>query len=365
MIIPISSRMGINASFSSAFNVPTAIATITISFPRHAARAIFSLSSTGQGNEEFWWSNFIQSDILTFGPGANAFGYSPFRKVQVLIDGQIADVQWPFPIIFTGGVAPGLWSPVVEIDAFDFEEYEIDITPWLPRLRDGNMHAFSIKVVGLEDNGKNWTILSEITGSSWRTLTISSAVKTQSESQSITWTQSLSHTDQGQFLYFGNAQINQISTSGTDTPTGLVSYSNKYSYPLFANTTATNTPDGNVRFLDNIRRSKNIIITGTSVFPSPLEAFATYTKSSALVLGAVDSALTTTKNGTATLFQSPSQGVSTSFGTTSQEMRLGVVSRDGAMGMQPDTELYYRSIAAVNGTVENDVQSLVGEHFET
>lgn len=419
MIIPISSRMGINASSPSAFNIPTDSATTTFSFPRNAARATFSLSSTGQGNEEFWWSNFLQSDILTFGPGANAFGYSPFREVQVLIDGQIAGVQWPFPIIFTGGVAPGLWSPVVGIDAFDLKEYEIDITPWLPRLCDGNMHTFNIKVVGLEDDGRNGAMLSEMTGSSWvvtgnlfvwldkegsittgsaisidikpptiavsqssttnstganetltyttsvqRTLTISSTVKTQNGSQICTWTQSLSHSDQGQFLNFGNSQINHISTSGTDTSSGPVFYSNTYSYPLFSNTTATSTPDGNVTFLADIRRTKNIVTSGTSVFPSPLEAFAADPKTSTLVSGAIGSSLTTTQNGTATLFQYPSTGLSTSFGSTSQEMRLGAVSRDGAMGMQPDTEVYHRSIAAVNGTVKNDVQSLVCESFE-
>lgn len=416
MIIPISSRMGNNASSPSAFSIPTTNATNTISFPRNAARAIFSLSSTGQGAEEFWWSNFLQSDTLTFGPGANTFGNSPFREVQVLIDGQMAGVQWPFPVIFTGGVAPGLWSPVVGIDAFDLKEYEIDITPWLPLLCDGNEHVFSMKVVGLEDDGKTEGVLSEKVDASWvvsgnifvwldsdgsittgsemnidakapiisvsqslttnstganetltyttsiqRTLSISSVVKTQNGSQICTWTQTLSHTDQGQFLNFGNAQINQISTIGSDKSTGTNSYSYTYSYPLFSNTTASSDSPGNVTFLATIRRSKNIAITGVSVFPSPLEAFAIYPKSAAIVSSAVGSGITTTQNGTATLFQSSSAGISTSFGRTSQELRLGAMSKDGAMGMHPDAELYYRSIAAINGTVRSDARRLVGE----
>ena len=33
-------------------------------------------------------------------------------EVQLLIDGHLAGVYWPFSIIFTGGIVPGLWRPV-------------------------------------------------------------------------------------------------------------------------------------------------------------------------------------------------------------------------------------------------------------
>jgi hypothetical protein len=52
--------------------------------------------------------------------------------VQLLIDGQLAGLSWPFPVVFTGGIVPGFWRPVVGIDAFDLREDVIDITPWLP-----------------------------------------------------------------------------------------------------------------------------------------------------------------------------------------------------------------------------------------
>jgi hypothetical protein len=89
------------------------------------------------------------------------FGFSPFREVQVYIDDQLAGVQWPFCVIFTDGVVPGLWSPIVGIDAFDLKEYEIDITPWLPVLCDGIRHTFAIEVSGLSDNGGNTATISE------------------------------------------------------------------------------------------------------------------------------------------------------------------------------------------------------------
>ena len=73
-----------------------------------------------------------QSDVDTFPSYGPLYGYSPFREVQLFIDGILAGVSWPFPIIFTGGIVPGLWRPIVGIDAFDLKEDEIDITVYVP-----------------------------------------------------------------------------------------------------------------------------------------------------------------------------------------------------------------------------------------
>jgi hypothetical protein len=72
-----------------------------------------------------------------------AIPYSPFREVQLLIDGQLAGVSWPFPIIFTGGISPGLWVPIVGIDTYDVPSFEIDVTPFLPLLCDGDLHTLN------------------------------------------------------------------------------------------------------------------------------------------------------------------------------------------------------------------------------
>jgi hypothetical protein len=115
---------------------------------------------------EFWYSNVFSSDVHTFGSDPLP-GHSPFREIQLLIDGRLAGVVWPFPVIFTGGIVPGLWRPVVGVDAFDIREDEIDITPWLPLLCDGESHAFAIRVVGIDDDGKGHGRLSETVGSYW------------------------------------------------------------------------------------------------------------------------------------------------------------------------------------------------------
>jgi len=166
-IIPVSARKG-STSEASVFMIPSQNATNSIILPQNVNRAVFSISACGQASEEFWWANVLQSDINSFVPVAGTlYGYSPFREVQVYIDGQLAGVQWPFPVIFTGGITPGLWRPIVGIDAFDLQEHEIDITPWLPVLCDSKEHTFEIKVAGILEDGKGSGTLTKSVGDSW------------------------------------------------------------------------------------------------------------------------------------------------------------------------------------------------------
>lgn len=91
----------------SAFRIPDNPAISSVTFPKHVSRAIVSLSACGQMSEEFWWSNVPDSTKKTFGNDSELLSHSPFREVQLLLDGKLAGVAWPFPVIFTGGVVPG------------------------------------------------------------------------------------------------------------------------------------------------------------------------------------------------------------------------------------------------------------------
>lgn len=66
--------------------------------------------------------------------------------------------------MFTGGISPGLWVPIVGIATYDLPSFEIDISPWLGILCDGKSHQFELKVVGYDSEtvlgtvGSNWWI---------------------------------------------------------------------------------------------------------------------------------------------------------------------------------------------------------------
>ncbi|KAF2432125.1 hypothetical protein EJ08DRAFT_609892 [Tothia fuscella] len=169
MILPISKKLGASGK-ASAFNTAEGNTSVIQTIPVNTQRAVVSISACGQSTEEFWWSNVLSNDTATFNDTAGElYGYSPFREVQIYIDGSLAGVVWPFPIIFTGGVAPGLWRPIVGIDAYDLREPEIDITPFVPLLTDGKPHTFEIKVAGIDTKNGNSTLTSPVGG--WWILT--------------------------------------------------------------------------------------------------------------------------------------------------------------------------------------------------
>jgi len=84
------------------------------------------LYASGNANEEFWVSfariilpsrlyifflqyfnvpNRFVGDI----PQGLTLGQGPFREVRLLVDGQVADVAFPYATIFTGGFTPPCW----------------------------------------------------------------------------------------------------------------------------------------------------------------------------------------------------------------------------------------------------------------
>ncbi|ESZ95746.1 putative Peptide-N4-(N-acetyl-beta-glucosaminyl)asparagine amidase A [Sclerotinia borealis F-4128] len=412
LILPVSARQGAEDA-GSVFTLPGDNATNTISFPQNANRAVFSISACGQSAEEFWWGNVLQSNIETFEDyDGTLYGYSPFREVQVLIDGQLAGVQWPFPVVFTGGIVPGLWRPIVGLDAFDLREHEIDITPWLAILCDGSEHTFEIRVAGILDDGEGSGTLIDTVDSYWlvtgkifiwldsndsvttgtaptislpapiittsqlltqnatganetltyttnvqRSLSISSTVITENGTTTSTWTQQLSALNYGQYTAFGAIQINNATTHGVDTSTSgsATKYKSEYTYPVWVNTTYLVLSPTNFTLDATITRGLDLLISGTSVFPSGLQPFTYLPSSAPLIFGFSGTHLSTTQDGSAH-YLGTSAG-STGFGSTSQVFQFsGLDINSDAL----DTELYYRNVEAANSSIVYDVERLVG-----
>lgn len=370
----------------------------------------------------------LQSAALTYKAAANAtlFGFSPFREVQVLIDGQLAGVQWPFPVIFTGGVVPSLWNPMVGIDAFDLKEGEIDISPWLGVLCDGKPHNFSINVVGLNDNGGRSAVLSSGVEANWqltgkifvwldkdpkaittgpaptisgvqpiiavtqaltqnatgfndtvryttsvnRAFSVSSSITTSTGTQALSWAQGLTHSDDGVLSNAGANQLNTIATQGTDTSrfpgAGFVT---TYSYPLSANVTSTILANGTTRVAAVLSRTKSVsrsVGSGADGFVSPsgLQLFAALPATSNLVGLFTKTSFITTQSGEAALLIPPN-GTTTSSGNGEQMLRFGGGTGE-ALGNDADVELYMRDVSVDStGQVLRDAERLGGTDVVT
>jgi len=403
VILPISAEQS-SAGRGSAWQVPKQNATSTLSIPRNVNRAVFTISACGQIDEEFWWSNVLSSDTQAF-PGNTLLGYSPFREVQLLIDGELAGVAWPFPVIFTGGVVPGFWRPVVGIDAFDLRENEIDITPWLPMLSDGREHTYEVRVMGITDDGRGHGTLTRV-GSYWvvsgklflwldetgtvttgsalsknasdpsffltssvdtanngtnltldyhvsvnRQLSFTSIITTSNGSRRATWTQTLSFSNTGNLSNDGNTGANNQMTTGVDVSSS--GYSRQFTYPLAVMSTAS-ASGNNLTIIATMDLGKSVQVVGPSAFPNGAESFTpndTFNGAS----------FNTRQNGSA---QYVSHGhTSQSWGSTEQDLTLSAVQT--RPDLYPDSTtvqsmqlLYSRHVLAVNANIIQDSNPL-------
>ncbi|KAI3144437.1 hypothetical protein CBS147325_5197 [Penicillium roqueforti] len=385
MILPISAKKSASNS-PSAFQLPTDNTTVMYEIPAAASRAVVSISACGQSEEEFWWPNVFSEDTQDFESTVGGlYGYTPFREVQLYIDGILAGLVWPFPIIFTGGVAPGFWRPVVGTDAFDLRQPEIDISPFLPMIQDGKQHSFEIRVTGLDVSADGKATFANTVGSYWvvtgnifiyidddssaskgnatldkngptvdaplpmfavtRNLIYNETGGNDSLSYSVvvervfrassslySWSQTLSFSNHGLLNQQGYSQFNRQITTGNNTITELgdtpISNSIAFQYPLAVNATYGITSSGMT--IDSwMKRGLDYEATGGL-------GISTYTLTSG------PSYLHTSQSGTAQ-YKSVTGGNSSSWGDTSNVF-------EGEMNGRS----YYRSVHAVNGTVVYD-----------
>lgn len=105
----------------------------SITLPRNSTRAVVEIHASGNSNEEFWYTNMFNE--LAGGDGDGNGG--PSRVVEVWIGGRLAGVAFPYPVVYTGGISPYFWTPIVSPQAFDGPSYRVDVTPFLPWLWQG------------------------------------------------------------------------------------------------------------------------------------------------------------------------------------------------------------------------------------
>lgn len=136
------------------FNVPNDTATATFITPRNTLKAILEVYASGTAADEFWYTG-VNDDLFNRAiNGTNALTpHGPYREIQVTIDGKIAGIAAPYPVVFTGGLNPLLWRPQASYGAYDQPTYLFDVTPFLGLISDGKPHTYGIKVRSAEKDG--------------------------------------------------------------------------------------------------------------------------------------------------------------------------------------------------------------------
>ncbi|KAJ3680736.1 hypothetical protein LUZ60_017014 [Juncus effusus] len=150
LILPISRNLPLNDGLWFLIQNSTDIQSKKLIIPLNTYRAVIEVYISFHQDDEFWYTNppndYIYENNLTGTPGNGAF-----REVRVSLDGDLVGAIWPFTVIYTGGVNPLLWRPITGIGSFNLPSYNIEITPFLGKLLDGNPHKFGFGVTNALD----------------------------------------------------------------------------------------------------------------------------------------------------------------------------------------------------------------------
>ncbi|KAF8663317.1 hypothetical protein HU200_055930 [Digitaria exilis] len=139
LIVPMSRALPLNDGLWYEIHGATDVASARVALPSNTYRAALELYVSSHGDDESWYINT---------PG---YHNGPFREVTVRVDGDLAGVAWPFPVIYVGGIDPHLWRPIAAIGSFSLPTYDVELTPLLGKLLDGKPHTFAFAVTNAMD----------------------------------------------------------------------------------------------------------------------------------------------------------------------------------------------------------------------
>ncbi|KZV29701.1 hypothetical protein F511_05795 [Dorcoceras hygrometricum] len=144
-ILPISRNLPLNDGLWFEIENSTTVVSKVLKIPQNAYKAVLEVYVSYHEKDEFWYGNF-PNEYIAANNLTGASGNGPFREVLVGLDNVVIGAVFPFTVIYTGGINPLMWRPITGIGSFDLPSYDIEITPLLGKLLDGNAHEFAFSV---------------------------------------------------------------------------------------------------------------------------------------------------------------------------------------------------------------------------
>lgn len=183
----------------------------------------------------------------------------------------------------------------------------------------------------------------------------STVVTRRGGTRTSTWRQRLSFTTQGNVTAYGQTQVVDFNTTGSDTATSDQTsvYGHDYHYPVAVTQQTTTDGAGALSLSASLDQGLVLQTSGAATYPDGLEAFGTARHGVYAT-----SMLATSRRGVATFRQSADKRSTAGSGRTTQEFAFGGGFQRyyPDLSGSPDVMLYFRNISTDgNDVVRNRV----------